>query len=507
MTAAWMIRAGGDPQREKQALADNLAILGWPEIGDLSGIETREGLRTELRRAYPDEGERVLANWTGQLWRAVREIKNGDIVVMPLRATSAGIAIGRVTGPYLYRSDGAEGFHHARPVKWLVSNIPRSALKSDLLHSLGSLLTVCALARYDAPRRLEKVIKTGVDPGRPGEGDDQASLLTLDAFLNHAAEMATRSPVRLTTRELIERWDYTRRTVQSAENISADLAEKGLTTRPPFTEDSLDAEIEIVPARIEPSANESGSSSEEQKKNALRIDSLQVGQLEAANRGVCSVAVGATVERAITLMLKDNYSQLAVLDEDENLHGAVSWESVCKALLRDNHASLSDATISARVVEHDEYLLSQIDEIDERGYVFVRSPDRRRISGIVTSSDLTQKFGNMTRPFALLEEIELRLRRRVDRCLGAEEIRVVVRQPWRGESADNLTLGSYKHLLKEEPTFRKLGWRLDHEVFLGQLEQIIKIRNEVMHFSPDPVKPQQLESVLAFANMIRAVDE
>ncbi|MFJ8582627.1 CBS domain-containing protein [Micromonospora sp. NPDC093277] len=67
------------------------------------------------------------------------------------------------------------------------------------------------------------------------------------------------------------------------------------------------------------------------------------GSLRQATRGVCGVRVGDTLERATTLMLKHNYSQLAVFDKSGHLHGAVSWESICKAQLARSRADLAGA--------------------------------------------------------------------------------------------------------------------------------------------------------------------
>ncbi|WNM39147.1 hypothetical protein RMN56_29180 [Micromonospora halotolerans] len=489
-------------------MAEGLAILGWTELGALTECQSREQLRDFVREAYPDESERVIANWTGQIWRVIGQAEEGDLVVMPLKTRNGTIAIGQIAGPYRYRAAAPEGFRHVRPVKWLNTSVSKSLIKSDLLHSLGSLLTVCALTRYDAPRRIRELAESQIDPGRPPSGLETDDLDTVDALLDHAVEVAERDSVRLTVRELIERWDFTRRTAQTVEQISADLADRGLTTRPSFTSVSLDSEVALVPAKTEPTSDAAvGADEPEDEADVIRAaDALRVGQLQAGNSGVVGVRLGDSLQLATTLMLKFNYSQLAVFDDHGNLYGAVSWESISKAQLSRSRVDLADVTVSARVVEHDEHLLNQIEEICSRGFVFVRGVDRRSISGIITASDLTEKFGNMTRPFALLEEIELRLRRRVQSRLPFEDVRGATRQPNRVKSVDDLSLGNYKHILKDEDTFKLLGWRLDYGIFIEQLDRVTKIRNEVMHFSPDPVTSDQLEVVLAFANMIRAVD-
>lgn len=59
----------------------------------------------------------------------------------------------------------ADGGHPARTVEWLRPDVPRDAIKQDLLYSLGATQTVCEISRNDALRRIEAVVVTGRDPG------------------------------------------------------------------------------------------------------------------------------------------------------------------------------------------------------------------------------------------------------------------------------------------------------------------------------------------------------
>jgi restriction system protein len=40
MTAAWMIRAGRQGEREKDSLTNGVVIAGWPDVGDLAQYGT-----------------------------------------------------------------------------------------------------------------------------------------------------------------------------------------------------------------------------------------------------------------------------------------------------------------------------------------------------------------------------------------------------------------------------------------------------------------------------------
>lgn len=162
---AWLVRAGRHGEREALTVQEGLAFVGWDELDDLSKLTSREQLVDVLRSTYPDAGAGRLANWTGQLWAFVARIQVGDLVVLPFKHTPA-VAIGRVSGPYAYRADLPLGARHVRPVQWLRTDLPRTAVGQDLLYSLGAFMTVCELRRNDAAQRLAALADVGRDPGQ-----------------------------------------------------------------------------------------------------------------------------------------------------------------------------------------------------------------------------------------------------------------------------------------------------------------------------------------------------
>lgn len=161
---AWLTRAGRNGAFEQLALDDGLVAIGWGVLGDLTGLDRPE-LTQHIQATYPDYGIGVLRNSTGQLWAFVNRIQIGDLVALPSKSRPM-VAIGRVTGDYQYRADLPEGAQHTRAVKWIAKDVPRTAIGQDLLYSLGSLLTVCRLARNDAAVRLDRLATDGVDPGQ-----------------------------------------------------------------------------------------------------------------------------------------------------------------------------------------------------------------------------------------------------------------------------------------------------------------------------------------------------
>ena len=159
----WMVRGGKHGEQEALALENDLACIGWYEAPDLSGSKNRDQLREILQKTYPHWNESQLNNQCAQLNAFIFGMKTGDLVVMPLKTTSQ-IAIGEVAGPYQYREDLGDT-HHVRPVKWKVTDLPRTRFHQDLLYSMGAFMTVCRIKRNNAEERVKAVLKGKPDPG------------------------------------------------------------------------------------------------------------------------------------------------------------------------------------------------------------------------------------------------------------------------------------------------------------------------------------------------------
>ncbi|OQO93107.1 hypothetical protein B1813_07820 [Saccharomonospora piscinae] len=503
-----MVRGGRNGEREEAALREGLAITGWDELGDLTEYENKEQILSHLCQVYPNRKKASLTTWTGQLWRLSREIQLGDHIVMPLKTKPQQLSIGRVVGPYKFRHDAPPQFKNAIEVEWLSVNTPRAAVEQDLLDSMGSLLTICELSRFDAANRIAKLAETGADPGpsRKSEWD----IRTPKDLIEKAASAPRAYPMRISIRDLLSCWDQARRTPSSVALVERELAELGLTTSPPFTEGWLDNLVSIIPIEDEP--DPSGSSNEDLPQD-MGVESatdfpevsLTFGVLQPSNKEVASVKPEDDINVALTFMVAERYSQLAVIDCSGNFHGAVSWESIGTARMSGPVRKVEDAITSAMVVDFNDHLLTHISEIYRNGYVFVWNRDRT-MGGVVTASDLTNQFGALARPFVLIEEAERRLRRRVDAVFAAEELNKYTRTRKSAESAADLTIGNYLHLLRPVENWRRIAWPLDHDMFLETLEEVRKIRNELMHFAPDPVTKEQFDTLDKFVRLLRAVD-
>ncbi len=224
--------------------------------------------------------------------------------------------------------------------------------------------------------------------------------------------------------------------------------------------------------------------------------------------GVRFVRPEQTLLEATSTMMRHDYSQLAVMSGSRTLNGAVSWESIGKARVRGENPTLAVATVPTSPVTIDTDLISQVPRIIEDGFVFVTN-QQREISGIITTADLSDQFASVANPFFLIGEVERRLRRAVTRRFSADDLRGAQDSNDSGRevnSAEDMTMGELARLLEAEDRFVRLGWAVDRTVFVDALHEVRVIRNDVMHFSPDPLAPEQLQTLHCFIKWLRTLD-
>lgn len=503
---AWVVRGGLHGEYEEKALAEGLVILGWDEVADIGPVASRDELRRMLEEIYPGRSSYVIGNWTGQLWRFRAEISVGDLVVLPRK--SKLLAIGRVTGPYACRGTAESGFEHVRAAEWLRTDIRRTAVKQDLLGSMGSLLTVFELRRNDAAARIAALASGEQDPGSSDSEPATPEYASTAELLEAAAARETSDPVILPIRALLGLWGHTRRGSAVVDQIQTELAALGLTTQPPFTDGSINSVVAIVPRDVDPDRIDEPILLEEAD---LPPVSYLISNLESADIELEWVSAHDPLTTATTKMLLGNYSQLPVLDDERRLRGVISWESIGKANISGTPVTVEDAKAGAKAVGGTEILFDAVREIYERGFVFV-SDHEQRITGIITTADLTDQFAGRVKPFVLVEEVEQRLRRALDRALATkrlclDDVRACVNsKPENIQSAKDLTLGQYWHVLKPQDNWERLTWPVDHTLFLSGLKAVTKFRNDLMHFSPDPLPDSGLNSIHGMLTILKVID-
>lgn len=325
----------------------------------------------------------------------------------------------------------------------------------------------------------------------------------------------------VTVREFLSWFGAQRRGYWIVAEIHNELEKHKLKTEPDFESEYIDSPISLtlIPAKkkgklaSEIKAVELAGSGQATSEGVATLTvatpyadpTYRISKLAAANNAPLTVAPDASLSEAATKMLTHGYSQLPVMNGRE-VKGVVSWTSIGTRLALGGKSSrVRELMDQAQEIRADASMFQAIPIIVQHQYVLVRAADNR-ISGIVTSSDLSLQFQLLAEPFLMLSEIENHIRRLIGSKFSQAEL-VQARDPGatdrRVNRVEDLAFGEYLRLLENPERWTKLGLAIDRATFCKQLDRVREIRNEVMHFDPDGASPTDRETLREFAQFLQ----
>lgn len=150
----WMYSPGEGARMWDDCVKDNVMLLGWDALGDLSLYENRETMRDQMRLEYHMEGSYM--NSSLATWEFTNEIQVGDIVFAKRGRTSI-IGRGVVEGEYEYDEKRKE-YRSVRKVHW-------TEVGQWQTQELNALKTLTNITSYtDYVKRLNILVTGGVPP-------------------------------------------------------------------------------------------------------------------------------------------------------------------------------------------------------------------------------------------------------------------------------------------------------------------------------------------------------
>lgn len=141
-------------------LKESVIAIGWEELGDLSHLpKTKDALKAEYQKVFPDAKKMNVANCVGSISRFAFDMQIGDYIVFPSKFNRE-INLGVVEGDYYYEPN-ARIYNHRRKVKWL-NHLPRVAFTQGALYEVGSFTTCFEIKNYtdEFIGALDKSFKT-----------------------------------------------------------------------------------------------------------------------------------------------------------------------------------------------------------------------------------------------------------------------------------------------------------------------------------------------------------
>jgi hypothetical protein len=159
---------------------------------------------------------------------------------------------------------------------------------------------------------------------------------TREELLRVARDRALEDPVSIRIRHLLSLWGAQARGAVIVSRIRKELRDTGIRSDPDFASGYIDNSVRLVVA----------DASTEPPPGVQEV-SLKVGNLRAASQGVVAVRPDDPIEKAHTLMVLNDYSQLAVTSSPRSVHGIISWESIGRFGMAKSIACVRDATMAA----------------------------------------------------------------------------------------------------------------------------------------------------------------
>lgn len=345
--------------------------------------------------------------------------------------------------------------------------------------------------------------------------DDEHQLespLPRHEFLKQARQAAERGqPETITVRDLVRHWGARTRGSRISRRIEADLDNHGLTTAPHFLSVTIDDDVMLAAVQPEPvevsdhvtisdSVTVTITPAEPVQRREIGIT---LGNLISSWRTLVSVKPTATYEEAMTKMLLNDFSQLPVLKNKYTLEGAVTWQSIARARLKDPNAPFSAAIVPARKLPYSQDLNTVLPALQTEDFVVVTN-SHNEITGIVTTADVVGLYRERTLPFLLIGELDQELRQ-IMTAIDLATIRALCAKPGRPEleSHDDMTMGDYQRVLENAECWDALGWRLDRQTFVNRIAELRKLRNDITHFNPDGVSEDTVDKLKHMLDVIR----
>jgi len=216
--------------------------------------------------------------------------------------------------------------------------------------------------------------------------------------------------------------------------------------------------------------------------------------IPAASRPPMLVRRNEPVNRALTLMIDNDFSQLVVANSNRaRVEGIFSWQSYGQPILAGKCPERVQDCMSHNFAEVNEEkpLFDAVREVLRNHMLVVRSKDNC-LCGCVTQLDVAEVFIDLAEPFLFLGQIENHLRDLVERMrLSPEELRSLAdeRDLTREEvkRVDDLTLGELIRAIQNTGFWDRMGLNHDRAILLNRLERARKIRNRIMHFDAEGI--------------------
>lgn len=311
-------------------------------------------------------------------------------------------------------------------------------------------------------------------------------------------------------RSLLSLFGYSRRGYLVRQEINNALKEYSLKTEPYWADIWIDEEVTISPAE-----KTTGNSIAISKS----VDTIKrIKLLNEANEEPKFAKLDDKIEKATTSMQLHGYSQLPVSNNGHlqvhSIVGYISWKTIA---IKNIHGKGGDFVRDYLerdicILPSDTPILKALEDIHKHGFILV-SNNKKRICGMITTTQMSSTYKTLTDKFLLIEQIERQVRAILNGKFTLGEINDIIKKEQGAQevnSIDELTFGQYLRIIEGNENWEKLNLKFDKKIIIEKLTAVKNLRNDIMHFDPTDITPEQvneLSNVSDFLNSVITLSE
>lgn len=240
----------------------------------------------------------------------------------------------------------------------------------------------------------------------------------------------------------------------------------------------------------------------------------RVSQLVPDDQDLLTVPVGTKVGDALELMQEHDYDQLPVVTDYQHVVGVFTYRSLVAGLpyLRNRNpltTTVEDLLEELRFVRATQDIGEVLAFIETGSAVLVGDEDR--LLAIVTPADVSRFLWRRTRPFVLLQDIELGVRDLMRSSCSPEALANLVATSLPPESSrtdmrlEDLTMGELLSILLNGTNFGRhfqMQFGKNRDLVRVTLEPVREIRNKVFHFR-DEISSEEFSNLIGALGWVR----
>lgn len=242
-----------------------------------------------------------------------------------------------------------------------------------------------------------------------------------------------------------------------------------------------------------------------------------ISQLIAEKEEPLCISKNTKVGDALALMLENDFSQLPIVDEQDNLTGIITENSILRIYYHSkDRTSLLEKTVdhcqnsSPITIEAENDIFDALDLL-QKTYAVVVVKNRKPI-GILTDYDTTNFFRNNSEEMILVQDIEISLRQYIDSILENDRAKLAAMMHAFGTERNGdptkpareyeaLTFGEYIQLITCDRNWEKFEEIFESkEIFLNLMNAARDIRNQLAHYRGrlEPIQLNALETAISW---------